>query len=127
MLTEEDLARQVNDYLQVLRKNRAPVNTDVVIACDNGIVRSKDANLMPTNGGSITLSKDWVKYILKGMGQVKRRANSKAKVMAENFEEVKKDILRNIVMMDKIPGEWIINWDQTGVNYIPVSSWTRSS
>ena len=91
MLTGEDLARKINDYLQVLRKNGASVNTAVVIACGDGIVRSKDANLLPINGGSITLSKDWVKYILKDMGQVKRHANSKAKVMAKNFEEVKKD------------------------------------
>ena len=29
--------------------------------------------------------------------------------------------------MDEVPGELIINWDQTGVNYIPVSSWTMQS
>ena len=29
--------------------------------------------------------------------------------------------------MDEIPGELIINWDQTGINYIPVSSWTMQS
>ena len=71
----------------------------------------------------------WVQQIilLKRMGWVKRRASSKAKVMVENFEEIKEDFLldvRNIVLMDEIPGELIINWDQTGVNYIPVASWT---
>ena len=29
--------------------------------------------------------------------------------------------------MDEIPGELIVNWDQTGVNYTPVSSWTMQS
>ena len=29
--------------------------------------------------------------------------------------------------MDEIPGELIINWDQTVVNYILVSSWTVES
>ena len=101
-----------------------------MIACGDGIVRSKDANLLAINGGSITLSKDWAKYILKRMGWVKRRASSKAKVMVENFEEVKENFLldvKNVVCMDEIPGELIVNWDQTGVNYIPVSSWTIQS
>ena len=50
--------------------------------------------------------------------------------MVENFGQVKEDFLldvKNIVLMDEIPGELIINWDQTGVNYIPVSSWTMQS
>ena len=72
LLIGEELDRQVRDYLQVLRKNEAPVNTAVVIACSDGIVRRKDANLLAINGGSITLSKDWAKYILKRMGWVKR-------------------------------------------------------
>ena len=26
--------------------------------------------------------------------------------------------------MDEIPPALIINWDQTGINYVPVGSWT---
>ena len=85
MLIGEELDRQVRDYPQVLRKNGVPVNTAIVIACGDEIIRSKVANLLAINGGSITLSKDWAKYILKHMGWVKRCASSKAKVMAENF------------------------------------------
>ena len=58
LLIGEDLDSQVCDYLPVLRKNGAPVNTAIVIACGDGIVRSKDANLLAINDGSITLSKD---------------------------------------------------------------------
>jgi len=28
------------------------------------------------------------------------------------------------VVMDKVPSELIINWDQTGLSYVPVSQWT---
>ena len=55
MLIGEDLDRQVRVYLQVLRNNGAPVNTAAVIACGNGIIRSKDANLLAINGGSTAL------------------------------------------------------------------------
>ena len=26
--------------------------------------------------------------------------------------------------MDEIPPALVINWDQTGINYVPVTSWT---
>ena len=28
--------------------------------------------------------------------------------------------------MDEVPPELIINWDQTALNYVPVSSWTMA-
>lgn len=61
------------------------------------------------------------------MGMVKRRASSKAKISIENFEDVKKEFLlevKNVVSFDEIPPRLIINWDQTEIHYIPVSSWT---
>jgi len=53
------------------------------------------------------------------MGFVKRRANTKAKIAVEHFDELKKLYLlefNNIVEMDEIPSELVINWDQTGIN-----------
>ena len=61
------------------------------------------------------------------MGFVKRRANTNVKVTVEHFDELKKLFLlefNNMVEMDEVPAKLIINWDQTGINYIPVSSWT---
>ena len=29
--------------------------------------------------------------------------------------------------MDEIPPQLIINWDHTGINYVPVSSWTMEA
>ena len=60
------------------------------------------------------------------MGLVKRRASTKAKVDVKNFDELKGNFLRdmrNVMLMDEIPPELIIT-DQTGINYVPVSSWT---
>ena len=30
----------------------------------------------------------------------------------------------NAVEMDDVPEELVIKWDQTGINYVPISSWT---
>ena len=53
------------------------------------------------------------------MGMVKRRANIKAKVTVEEFDETKKLFLldiKNAIHMDEIPPQLIINWDHTGIN-----------
>jgi len=61
------------------------------------------------------------------LGYVKRKACSKTKVDVEQFKEVKEAILldvRNIVAMDEIPAELIVNFDQTALNYVPITPWT---
>jgi hypothetical protein len=61
------------------------------------------------------------------MGYVKRRATTKSKVQPTQFEECKNQFIldfQTIVVMEDIPKEPIINWDHTGINYVPVSSWT---
>ncbi len=127
LLLGEELDRQVQAYITALRSNGAVVNTAIVKACAEGIVRSKDSNLLFSKGGHIALTKDWAKSILHRMGLVKRRASMKSKVSVENFEELKEQYLIDIkanVVMDEIPDELVINWDQTGIHYVPVSSWT---
>ena len=50
------------------------------MAVDEGIEMGRDANLLACNGGSITLTKQWARYVLQRMGMVKCRANTKKKV-----------------------------------------------
>ena len=118
---------QVKWYITYLRKEGAVVNVHVVMAVGEGIVMGRDANLLACNGGSIVLTKEWARYVLQRMGMVKHRANTKTKVTVEDFEELKKLFLldvRNIVQMDEVPAQLIINWDQTGIDYVPASNWT---
>lgn len=44
-----------------------------------------------------------------------------------DFEALKVQFIYDIqvvVEMEEISGELVVNWDQTGIHYIPVSSWT---
>ena len=109
--------------MKYLRKAGSPVNTQIVIATAQGIILSKDANLL----SNIELSKGWAKYLLKRIGFVKRKATTAAKGNVENFDLLKEEFLlevKNVVYMDEIPKDLIINFDQTGINYVPVTSWT---
>ena len=91
-----DLDQQVLDYIFYLRKEGAVINTHVVIGISKSIVMGKDSNLLVCNGGGIVMTKDWAKNVLKRMGMVKRRSNTKAKVTVEEFDETKKLFLLDI-------------------------------
>ena len=126
-LIGEKLDKQVRDYLTTLRSHGAVVNTAIAVSCAEGIIKNKDSNLLASNGGHIVLTKYWGKNLLSRMGFVKRRASTKAKVSIENFEEVKAQFLidiKAVVGFEEIPLDLIINWDQTGIHYVPVGSWT---
>ena len=32
--------------------------------------------------------------------------------------------IKSIVNFEEIPPDLVINWDQTGINYVPIGSWT---
>ena len=55
----------------------------------------------------------------------KRRREGREDI--QNFDELKTQFLLDIkvvVEMDEIPPALVINWDQTGIHYVPVASWT---
>lgn len=82
-----------------------------------------------TNGGDILLTKNWAKGLLHRLGYVKRRVSSKAKVSVPEFEANKAQFVfdvKSIIEMEEIPKELVINWNHTGIHYIPVSNWTMA-
>ena len=126
LMIGEDLDKQVRDCVGYLRSTGAVVNTAVVIASAEGILMYKDPGLL----SRINLTKGWAKYLLHRMGFVKRKVTSKAKVTVENFEQLKKEFLlqiNQVIVMDEIPADLIINFDQTGLQFVPVSEWTMEA
>lgn len=125
LMLGEDLDKQVQAYLKALRENGAVINTAITIACARGVVKNADSNLLECNGGHISLTKHWAKYLLECMGFVKRHASMKAKVSLPDFEWYKAQFVFDVkvlVEIEEIPSELVINWDQTGINYVLVSS-----
>ena len=126
-LLGEKIDSEVQTIIRSMRDNGAVVNTSIAFATATGVVNKREKSLLKQNGGSLELTKNWAKSILYRMGFVKRRGNTKAKVTVEHFEALKSQFLFNIkatVEMQEIPPEPIINWDQTGIKIVPVSSWT---
>ena len=113
----EDLDKQVWDYIGCLRSTGVVVNTAVIIASAEGILMYKDPGLL----SRINLTKGWAKYLLRRMGFVKQKAT---KVTVDNFEELKEQFLleiNKVIVMNKIPTDLIINFDQAGLHFVPIS------
>jgi len=127
LLLGNELDEQVCEYVKFLCKRGSAVNTTVVMGAGEGVVKSKDANLLKEHGGSIEITKGWAQSLLSRMGMVKRKACSKNKVEPEHFDIVKEQFLldiKQLVDLEDIPPALIINWDQTAINYVPPASWT---
>ena len=95
----------------------------MVIASAEGISLSIDANILKR----VKLTKDWAKSQLFHMGMIKQKVSSKAKVDVEKFEALKQGFvldIKLIVSLEEVPLDLINNWDQTGINCVPVGSWT---
>ena len=60
---------------------------------------------------------------------VKRCATTKQpKMSSVDFEADKAHFLYDakvLIKMEEIPDCLVLNWDQTGIHYVPVSNWTN--
>ena len=125
----ETLDKEVQAYIQETHKVGGEVNARIAIACATGILRRRNSNLLAVNGGHVVLTKEWARNILHRLGYVKRKSNSKAKVIPDDFTQLKSNFLADIhaiVEMEEIPPALTLNWDHTGLKYVPVSSWTMA-
>ena len=78
-------------------------------------------------GDSTTLSASWTKSLLKRMNFTKRRASTKYSHTADELEKEKETFfseIRNTVDLNDVLLELIFNWDQTGINLVPIALWT---
>ena len=126
-LLPDSVTADIKCYIRALGDAGGVVNTAIVLAAATGILQRKDPASLHCNGGHIILKKSWVKYLLKTMDFVKRRATTKHVPNLHNFDDLRDQYLLDIkavVQLEEIPDSLIINWDQTGVNYVPVSEWT---
>ena len=128
-LLPDSVTADIKCYIRALRDAGGVVNTAIVLAAATGILQRKDPTSLQCNGGHIILKKSWAKYLLKMMDFVKCHATTKHAPNLHNFDYLRDQYLLDIkvvVQLEEIPDSLIINWDQTGVSYVPVSEWTMS-
>lgn len=112
LLLGDKLDKQVQAYVTCLKSGHAVVNTAIVVAAGEGIVKGIDPGLLIANGGSLSLRKNWAKSIMRRMGLSKRKATTKSTLSQYDFDKVRDIYLNDIAsvaVMEDIPLSLIIN------------------
>ena len=124
-ILSDQLTAQLKAYVIAVREAGGLINSSIVMAAGTG---KTDPGSLMCNGGTIELKKSCSKHFLRNMNYVKRKGTTKSKLFVQNFDELKSQYLRDIsiVIFEEILDSLVINWDQTGINYIPVSQWTMA-
>ena len=122
------LDTQVQLYLKKVRESGGVVSARIAIAAAHGIIMACDKTKLQEFGGHIYLNRQWAYSLFRRMDFVKRKATtSKSKNNVADFLQLKESFLmdvRTTVMMEEIPSELVLNWDQTGIKLVPSNGWT---
>lgn len=124
LLLGQELDKAVQEYIEATRAAGGVVNTAIVMAAAVGIVSSRDFTKLSSNGGYMNITRTWAKSLLNRMGYVKRKCSNAGKISPIELAQIQEVFLADIkaqVVMNDIPYELIINWDQTGVLLVPTS------
>ena len=127
LLLGDYLDGQLRACITEIRQMGLVVNTSVLIAAAKWLVLHHDSNWLWENGGHLELSTHWAKGRLRKIWFSKRRVTTKASLTLVDFEERKSQFVFNdqtIIELEEIPDDLVVNWDQTGIHYVPVSDWT---
>ena len=130
LLLGEKLDMLVQTYLRKVREGGGAVSARIVIAAARGIVLKCDRSILVEFGGYVQLNKQWANSLLRRMKFVQRKATTaKSKETEKDFAQLKTTFLTDVlsaVVMEEIPPELILNWDQTGIKIVPCSTWTMN-
>ena len=121
VLLGEKLDKHLQQLIITMRMRGTPIGTSVVIGVGQGILMKHKSCC------DIKLNKEWARSVLRRMGFTKRRANSKSKILPDNFEEIKEQFLtdvQSVIDMEEVPPSLVLNWDHTAMKIVPSSQWT---
>lgn len=90
-----------------------------------GVLSAQCPGRLQKLGGDLQTTKDWAKSLMTRMGFVARKASNAGKTLVLEFHAMKQHFLPHSaaeVVMNDIPQDLVINWNQTGIKLIPISN-----
>ena len=117
-----ELVQKIKEVIVGVRLTGAVISRRMVICTGNGVLKANDPNTLSEFGGTITLTEDWSRGILRSMDWVKRKATTgkvepSTQFLAEEKFTCQKAISTYVHDHD-IPTDLIINLDQTPLSYV---------
>ena len=117
-----ELVSKVNQIIVGSRAAGIGICMNDVIAIGNSVTSVNCPNLLEENGGSVRLTVDWARSILKNLNYTLKKATTeKRKPSPEFLKETKLQFQHAIykeVSTYKIPSSLILNTDQTPLPYV---------
>ena len=81
----DDLTAKVNTIMVGARPAGTTRSRCTVMIIGNGVVKSNNPILLIKNGGSLQLTEDWARGVLKSMNWVKRKGTTEKSEPAQQF------------------------------------------
>ena len=128
-MLRQELDEKVQLYLKKVREGGGPVSTTIATAAACGILLKCNQGMLSEFDGpvQVQINKYWTRSLLQWMKFAQHKATTvKSKHTVAVFEQVKRGFLEVVatVTMEEILADLILNWDQTGIKFVPCSSWT---
>ena len=113
----------VKDYITNLRL------ADLIIGAAKGIITHLNPSRLQEHGCNVVFDKSWARLFLNRVGYVKRKGTKAARKLPPDFDAIKAAFLDHVqeaatVESSLVPPQLIVNLDQTGAKFVPVSEWT---
>ena len=130
LLLTDEIDAEVLHYVQAVRLAGGIVNRKIVVASALGITKALRPLLLKEHSGYIDLvrnGRSWSDSLLRRAVVVKQTGTKAARKLPADFPLQKSNFLERIsdvVGRHCIPGELIVNLDETGLKIVPVSSYT---
>uniref|UniRef100_A0A1X7V5Y1 Uncharacterized protein n=1 Tax=Amphimedon queenslandica TaxID=400682 RepID=A0A1X7V5Y1_AMPQE len=123
-----DLDEIVQLYLRKLKDAGGTISARIVVAAARGVIMKSNRGMLVEFGGHVQLKKYLARSLFQRMNLVQRKATTaRSKHTDVNLKALKQQFLtdfQSTVSMEEIPSELVFNWDQTGIQRVPSSSWT---
>lgn len=123
-----DLDGKVQVYIEKVRSKGGSISSRTAIVVARALLMKYDRSSLEEFGGPVSLKMSWAHSLFKRMNYVQRKATtSQPKLSGQDFDKLKEDFLNDIattVLMEEIPAELIMNFDQTGIKIVPSATWT---
>ena len=121
-LVSDDFMKKIKIIMVGTRAAGTAISCHILMAIDNGVVRSNSPTLLKGNGGSLELTEDWARGVIKSLNWTRKEGAtgkiepSKQFLLEEKLTFQKK--IYGVIFKHGISKELIINLDQTPLSYV---------
>ena len=123
-----ELLSKVNQIILGSRTVGIRISMEDVISIGNSVMTTNSPSLLKENGGSVELTVDWARSILKNLNYSRKKATTEKRKPSEEFLKETKLQFQNAIYQEvsghQIPTSLVLNTDQTPLPYVNTGNFT---